>query len=252
MMLSLLKKRTAMKQKAEPRQAWLDVDGVDVPVIIAENSRSRRLTLRIVPGGKELRLSAPPKTPYREIDAFLYKHRNWVAARLLHMPEVQQLIDGVKIPLRGVPHRIVHQGRDRGLGKVVECDGELQIHVFGDVRHLSRRVVDFLKKQARADLVQAVDHHGSILGVKAKSITLRDTTSRWGSCSSSGALSFSWRIILAPPNVLDYLAAHEVAHLREMNHSPRFWKLVEETCPHTQTSKAWLKAHGSTLHAIVV
>ena len=252
MMLSLLKKRTPAKQKPGPRQAWLDVDGVDVPVVISENSRSRRLTLRIVPGGKELRVSTPPKTPYREIDAFLHKHRGWVASKLAHMPDVQVLDNGAEIPLRGVPHRIVHQGRDRGLAKAVECDGEMQIHVFGDMRHLSRRVVDFLKKQARDDLLRAVGRHAAALGVQAKSITLRDTTSRWGSCSSSGALSFSWRIILAPPEVLDYLAAHEVAHLREMNHSPAFWKLVEKTCPHTKTSKAWLKAHGSTLHAIIV
>jgi predicted metal-dependent hydrolase len=109
-----------------------------------------------------------------------------------------------------------------------------------------------LKKQARCDLVQAVERHAPNIGVKAKSITLRDTTSRWGSCSSSGALSFSWRIILAPPEVLDYLAAHEVAHLREMNHSPRFWKLVEENCSHFKSSRAWLKNHGSSLHAVLI
>ncbi len=137
--------------------------------------------------------------------------------------------------------------------RAVEARGmEVYAGMVSNMDYHFGRVVDFLKKQARDDLLRAVGRHAAALGVQAKSITLRDTTSRWGSCSSSGALSFSWRIILAPPEVLDYLAAHEVAHLREMNHSPRFWKLVEETCPHTKTSKAWLKAHGSTLHAITV
>ena len=94
--------------------------------------------------------------------------------------------------------------------------------------------------------------HSATLGVKAKSITMRDTTSRWGSCSSSGALNFSWRIIMAPPEVLDYLAAHEVAHLREMNHSDRFWALVAETCPNFEAHKAWLRTHGTGLHAVTV
>jgi predicted metal-dependent hydrolase len=117
---------------------------------------------------------------------------------------------------------------------------------------LPRRVLDFLKKQAREDLSNAIDFHAERLGVKPKSISIRDSKTRWGSCSSNGTLSFSWRIILAPSDILDYLAAHEVAHLREMNHSPRFWKLVEDTCPHTKQSRAWLKAHGAILHALVV
>jgi predicted metal-dependent hydrolase len=86
------------------------------------------------------------------------------------------------------------------------------------------------------------------LGVVAKRITVRDTTSRWGSCSARGALSFSWRLVLAPPMVLDYLAAHEVAHLRELNHSPRFWRLVKLACPQTDEAEEWLKRHGSDLH----
>ncbi len=252
MRLPLLGKRPDKTETMPPRQTWLDVDGRDVPVSVVENARSQRLTLRIQPGGEELRMSVPPKTPFREIDAFLQKHRNWVAARISRMPKVQSLTAGEIILLRDEPHRIVHKGSGRGLIKVLQHQDEWQIHVHGDERHLPRRVVDFLKKQARADLLRAVDVHAGNLGVKPKSISIRDTKTRWGSCSSNGSLSFSWRIILAPPNVLDYLAAHEVAHLREMNHSPRFWKLVEETCPHSKPSRAWLKAHGATLHALVI
>lgn len=256
MILSLLRKRARPKAPATEAKIWpkthIDIDGVDVPVIIVENARSERLTLRIMTGGKELRLSVPPHTPYRHIDQFLQKHRQWVAKKLALMPKVHTIADGTAIQLRGVPHLIVHQGRGRGLVKPVERDGQWQLDVHGDIRHLSRRVVDYLKKQARSDLHLAVSSHADNLGVKAKSITLRDTTSRWGSCSSRGALSFSWRIIMAPPDILDYLAAHEVAHLRQMNHSPDFWELVAETCPHAKTSRAWLKTHGTVLHALLV
>ena len=252
MRLPLLKKRARKTEIAPPRKTWLDVDGCDVPVIIAENPRSRRLTLRIQPGGEELRMSVPPQTPFREIDAFLQKHQNWVAARLSRMPKVQSIAAGEIINLRGLPHLIVHMGRGRGVVKSILVESDRQIQVHGDERHLPRRVLDFLKRQAREDLANAVDFHAERLGVKANSISIRDSKTRWGSCSSNGTLSFSWRIILAPSDVLDYLAAHEVAHLREMNHSSRFWKLVEQTCPHTKQSSAWLKANGATLHALMV
>jgi len=131
----------------------------------------------------------------------------------------------------------------------MEDDGPV-IRVFGDPKFVPRKVTDFLKRQAKQDLNRAVNHYSAALNVKAKSITLRDTTSRWGSCSSSGALNFSWRIVLAPPEVLNYLAAHEVAHLREMNHSDRFWRLVEEVCPDMEIQKSWLRNHGAQLHAV--
>lgn len=250
MRFPLLNKRPT--KRSSPRKTWLDVDGEDVPVVISENPRSQRLTLRIQPGGSELRVSVPPRTPFREIDGFLQKHKNWVAARLSRMPKIQTIAAGEMINLRGVPHKVVHMGSRRGVTKAVLEDDEFQIQVFGNEQYLPRRVLDFLKKQARADLLAAVEFHAARLGVKAKSISIRDSKTRWGSCSSNGTLSFSWRIILAPPEILDYLAAHEVAHLREMNHSDRFWKLVEETCSHTKPSRAWLKAHGAILHALVV
>ncbi len=122
--------------------------------------------------------------------------------------------------------------------------------VAGREEHLRRRVIDFLKKEARRDLDRAVMRHAMMLGVRVKAIRLRDQTSRWGSCSSSGTLSFSWRLVMAPPFVLDYLAAHEVAHLHEMNHGPRFWHLVESVCAETKQARAWLNKEGLRLHAI--
>jgi predicted metal-dependent hydrolase len=113
---------------------------------------------------------------------------------------------------------------------------------------VSRRIGDFLKREARRDLEAASRRYAAELGVAARRVTVRDQSSRWGSCSTAGALSYSWRLILAPPFVLDYLAAHEVAHLVEMNHSRRFWRVVERICPAAHAAKVWLDANGPDLH----
>ena len=118
------------------------------------------------------------------------------------------------------------------------------------MKALSVRDADDLKKEARLELDRLVAVHAGRVGKRVKSLTLRDTRSRWGSCSADGALSFSWRIAMAPPRVIDYLAAHEVAHLREMNHSPAFWTLCEQLCPGMEDAKRWLKRNGSLLHAV--
>ena len=252
-MLSLLKKRPPAKSGRVERGTLLEIDGCTVDVKIVENPRTSRLTLRLVPAAntqESLKVTVPPGTPDHEVDRFLHKNKGWAAARLARLPEVVRIEDGATIPLRGEPHRIVHSGIGRGVVSVgMEEDGKV-IRVFGDPKFLPRKVAEFLKRQAKQDLTRAVNIHAASLGVKPKSITMRDTTSRWGSCSSTGALNFSWRIVLAPPAVLNYLAAHEVAHLREMNHSDRFWTLVEDICPAMEAQKAWLRAHGSRLHAV--
>ena len=253
-MLSLLKKRPPTKSGKAERWTLLEIDGRQVDVRILENPRTTRLTLRLVPAAKaqeSLKVTVPPGTHEHEIDGFLQRNRAWAAARLSRLPEVTKIRDGAIIPLRGTPHRIMHSDIGCGIVSVgMEDDGPV-IRVFGDPKFAGRKVADFLKRQARQDLTKAVNLHAKALRVKPKSITLRDTTSRWGSCSSSGALNFSWRIIFAPPEVLDYLAAHEVAHLREMNHSDRFWDLVEQICPDMEAYKSWLRAHGTKLHAVI-
>jgi predicted metal-dependent hydrolase len=120
--------------------------------------------------------------------------------------------------------------------------------VAGAEPHIARRITDFLKREVKNDLEAASARAAAALGVAVKRVTIRDPSSRWGSCSTTGVLSYSWRLIFAPPFVLDYLAAHEVAHLIEMNHSPRFWRVVERICPHVARAKSWLDAHGADLH----
>lgn len=118
----------------------------------------------------------------------------------------------------------------------------------GGADFTERRVHDYLKREARKDLHKASLEYAEELGVRVKRVSIRDQSSRWGSCTSAGSLSFSWRLILAPPYVLDYLAAHEVAHLVEMNHSPRFWRVVARVCPSVERAKNWLDTYGNDLH----
>jgi hypothetical protein len=123
-----------------------------------------------------------------------------------------------------------------------------RICVSGGQQHGPRRLLDWLRSQARVDLTERTLHHAVNLGCRAKRVTVRDQSTRWGSCSSTGTISYSWRLIFAPGEVLDYVAAHEVAHLKEMNHGPRFWRLVRETMPDMQRARAWLKQNGAELH----
>ena len=170
--------------------------------------------------------------------------------RLARLPKARRLEDGVFVMFEGVEHKITHLDRPRGVVEAKLVAGEPTLLVPGEVEHMARRVIDFMKKNARKNLDLAVTHHAASLGVRPKSMRITDSKTRWGSCSSTRTLSFSWRIIMAPPEVLNYLAAHEVAHLREMNHSPRFWALVEEICPDMKAQKNWLRRHGPMLHSV--
>ncbi|HWK15725.1 MAG TPA: M48 family metallopeptidase [Rhizobiaceae bacterium] len=226
------------------------VAGRVLPLRVVENARATRLTLRIDAGGRGLRVTVPPGMPPREVDRFLDRHQGWLETRLAKFPDRPQVRPGTKLPLRGVPHRIVHESASRGTVTVGILDGEPALIVHGDRRHLPRRLADFLKREAKAEITALVAKHAAAVGRPAKTIRFKDTTSRWGSCTSDGTLSFSWRIMMAPRPVIDYLVAHEVAHLREMNHGPKFWKLCTELCPDTDRCKAWLKKNGSALQAI--
>jgi len=156
----------------------------------------------------------------------------------------------IKLPLRGGPPLIVHGPGARATVTIGRQDGSPALFVHGERRHLPRRLADFLKREARRDIEALVTKHTAAVGRPAKTVRFKDTSSRWGSCTADGSLSFSWRIMMAPPTVIDYLVAHEVAHLREMNHGPRFWTLCRELCPRTDEARAWLKRNGGALQAI--
>jgi predicted metal-dependent hydrolase len=216
---------------------------------LRRHRRARRYTLRIHPTDREAILTVPPRGTIAEARDFAQLHGGWIAARLGRLPKAAPFQPGTVLPLRGVAHRIVHRAHVRGTVWTETRDsGEKIICVAGDVDFVDRRVHDFLKREARCDLQKSAEVYAHALGVRMRRLSIRDQSSRWGSCTSAGSLSFSWRLILAPPFVLDYLAAHEVAHLVEMNHSPRFWRVVRRICPSTERAKRWLDASGNDLH----
>lgn len=250
MAFGLLKTFARKSAQSVSRDRFLTVDGEEMAVRVIEHPKSRRITLRLLPGGGGLKITMPAHVSDRELDGFLERNRNWVAARKARLPQKIELGEGETILYRGESHRIVHLDRIRGVVEAKVISGDACLLVPGDPKFIQRKLLDFLKKQAREELNIAVARHSATLGVRPKLIRITNSTSRWGSCSSTRTLSFSWRIIMAPPEVLDYLAAHEVAHLREMNHSDRFWNHVRNICPAMEIHKAWLRRNGAKLHAV--
>ncbi|TVR11326.1 MAG: M48 family peptidase [Salinarimonadaceae bacterium] len=242
--------RDARPEKpAEPAIVEIEHAGERFPVRLRRSTRARRISLRVSQATGEIVMTMPARAALDRAMLFARGQGGWIAARIARMPGRVPFADGAILPLRAEPHRIVHWSRVRGRAHVAAAaDGAPIIAVSGEAEFLAKRVREFLQREARADLVAAVERYTQALGLPARKITLRDTRSRWGSCSSRGDLSFSWRLILAPPFVLDYLAAHECAHLAQMNHSSRYWRLLREICPRTNEAEAWLKAHGAGLH----
>ncbi|HKS18171.1 MAG TPA: SprT family zinc-dependent metalloprotease [Bradyrhizobium sp.] len=237
------------RRPAEPSTLVVTHGSQFFSIKLRRHRRARRYTLRIHPTDRAAILTMPPRGTIAEAREFARMHGGWIAARLGRLPKAAPFQAGTVVPLRGVPHRIVHRAGARGTVWTETRDsGERILCVAGDPEFTDRRVHDFLKREARKELHRASLDYAQELGVRVRRVSIRDQSSRWGSCTSAGSLSFSWRLILAPPYVLDYLAAHEVAHLVEMNHSARFWRVVGRICGHVDRAKAWLDTHGNDLH----
>jgi len=236
------------RRPSEPSAINIIFDREVYLVRVRRHRQARRYTLRIHSATREVLLTMPPRGSLKQACEFAEKHGGWIAARLDRLPESAPFAHGTMLPVRGIDHRIEHRCGARGTVWVEETRHERVLCVAGEKPHVPRRIRDFLKREARADLELASRTAAEKLGVTVKRVSIRDQSSRWGSCSTTGVLSYSWRLILAPPFVLDYLAAHEVAHLIEMNHSRRFWRLVERICPDLTRAKTWLDVHGANLH----
>ena len=232
------------------RERTIDVAGRAMPLTIRADKRARRITLRIEPGGQALKLTVPHGLREREISEFLARHQGWLMTKLARFPTSTSIVEGRYVSIRGLPHRIIRSGKIRGLTEVGVQEGEAILTVGGAEEHLGRRIREYLKQEARKALEPLARAQAASIGRKVNTVTFKDTKSRWGSCSHNGNLAFSWRIVMAPQHVIDYLAAHEVAHLAEMNHSDRFWALCEQLCPTTDDARHWLKRNGAMLHGL--
>lgn len=237
------------RRPSEPSVVQVVFDQAIYLVRLRRHRQARRYTLRIDAAAREVILTMPPRGSIKEAKEFAQKHGGWIAARLKRLPEVAPFAHGVDVPLRGESHRIVNRRGVRGtVWTETDGNGSRLLCVAGEPPHVDRRISDFLKREAQRDLEAASRRYADKLGVRIKRICVRDQSSRWGSCSNAGVLSFSWRLILAPSFVLDYLAAHEVCHLVELNHSLRFWRLVKRLYPELDRAKGWLDVHGTDLH----
>jgi predicted metal-dependent hydrolase len=236
----------ALLQKRWPPAAQVHIAGESVAVAVKVSTRARSYKLSLPHGGAPL-LTVPRYGRWAEAKAFLDEHTPWLAERIEQSVKPVAFVRGAIVPLRGVNHRIVPTGRVRGVVEVGEHEGELALLVPGAPEHRARRLTDWLKAEAHRDLTRRVKVHAGTLGVEIHSIVMRSQSTRWGSCSSRGKLNFNWRLVIAPPYVLDYVAAHEVAHLVQMNHSRRFWAVVEKTLPTMERGREWLRVHGREL-----
>jgi predicted metal-dependent hydrolase len=233
------------KRSAAPRTVTrpLAIAGLPALLELKETPRTQRMTLRVDAARGLIQVVVPRGLPEAEVHRFVSRHDGWVRTRLAAIPPALPFADGARVPVRGVEHVIRHVP---GLiGGTRAAEGE--ILVGGGAEHLPRRVRDWLTAEARRELGTRARAKASVLGARVAAVTVRDPRSRWGSCSSTGRLSFSWRLILTPEPVLDYVVAHEVAHLKEMNHSPRFWTQCARLTGDVAGPRAWLKSHGPRL-----
>ncbi len=243
-----MRRMKATRKVQAARRELLKIDGRAVEVNVRLNPRARRLIVKVHPTTGEVSVVAPSQRALDRALDFARGHSDWIARQIAHVPLPVVLNVGARLPFRGHEH-VVREG-ESGHGTVwLEADGDTRIiRVAGHREHHPRRLLDFLKREARKELEARTLEFTARLGVRHKHITVRDTASRWGSCSAARSLSFSWRLILAPPFVLDYVVAHEVAHIREMNHGAGFWRLVRDLVGDPRKPQSWLRDHGAALH----
>lgn len=215
------------------------------PVRLRRSARAKRLSLKIDSTNRTATLILPGRTSQAAGMAFLSAHLDWVTERLAALPEAIPFTPGQSLPLLGEPHRLL-PARAAKRGVWIE---EKTILVSGPEEFFARRVTDFLKREAKRQILDRAVPMAESIDRPITGIRIGDPKSRWGSCTSKGKLAFSWRLILSPETVLSYVVAHEVAHLREMNHSAEFWRWVEKLHPDIKTPRIWLKQQGAGLYA---
>jgi predicted metal-dependent hydrolase len=213
-----------------------------IEIRLCRNARARRMVLRVAQCGRAPTLTLPPGVPLAHARAFLQDHEGWLRQRLAAAGRTTAVGDGAVVPFGDAVLTL----RAAPAGPTARIGEELAVR--GPATGLGPRAAAWLREEARRACLLAVDRHARRLGLQPGRVSLRDPRSRWGSCTATGDLMFSWRLIMAPAAVLDYVVAHEVAHLAELNHSPRFWAVLRRLCPDYEGPRDWLRRHGASLH----
>ncbi len=207
------------------------------------NPRARRITLRIDAREGHVVVTLPMRAAKAAGIALLRANADWVSTHLAALPAAVPFADGALVTIDGTPHLIRHAPGGRGGAWL----GEAELHVSGDAEFLARRVGDFLRAEARRRFSAQALAKAAGAGLVVRRVTVKDTRTRWGSCSADGALMFCWRLLMAPTYVQDYVVGHEVAHLRHMNHAPEFWALCDALSPYRAAASGWLAEEGARL-----
>lgn len=216
------------------------------PVVARVNRRAKRLIVKVDSLNGEVLVTAPSKRSLPEAIRFAQERADWIADQLDDSLRACPFTEGMIFPYRGENHVIVRDGGPRAPVRR-ENGAPPTITVGGDSAHLNRRLTDWLKREARCILTDRTDHYCARLGKTRKALRIRDTSTRWGSCSSDGVISYSWRLIFAPPEILDYVAAHECMHLVHLNHSPAYWRDLAKLGVDARAASDWFDENGPAL-----
>jgi predicted metal-dependent hydrolase len=229
----------------------VDIEGEAVPVRIRRNPRARRISMRADAVKREIRITMPTFAPTKAAMDFVAQKRNWIALRLQSAPPIASLRAGETVAVEGEPHRIVWTEAATRTVRQVEGDDGCELHLGGPEDMVEARILRWLKTQARSIFADDITHYCRQAGETVPALSLGDPRSRWGSCSSRGTISLSWRLVMAPAHVRRSVIAHEVAHMRHMDHSPAFYAWLDELYEgDRKTADRWLKMHGTALQRV--
>ena len=225
---------------------FAELDHLRAHVKIAVNKRAKRLALRLDSKDRKIRFTIPPRCPIKKARLFLLQNESWVLGNIDKLPPLIPLTHGQIIPVFGhdrrinISYEITLKRTDITLNK-----NEITIKTNKD--DPTPRLVRFLKKEAEKELTRLTKEKAAQIDKTVAAVQVRDTKSRWGSCGHDSKISFSWRLIFAPHTVLDYVVAHEVAHLQHMDHSRAFWACCKSLCEDYTYGKSWLHENGNEL-----
>ena len=249
----MLLRRKTPKTKAP---AFRERDPNEPRIVYTVNGRAKRISIKMDAAKREMVVTAPDMQSIPAARNFVREKSDWIAVHLESLPRAQPFVNGGQIMFRGEATQIISPaGRERPKylpGETLASGAVVAPRLFvpAPAGTLPGRMRRFLIREAREALENCTRVHTQVLDLPPVKVSVRDTRSRWGSCSADGDINYSWRLICAPPWVLDYVCAHEVAHRIEMNHSRAFWDVVDELVTTAKPGRKWLRDHGAKLHAV--
>ena len=232
-----------VEDPADPPLVTIETDGAQLRLRLRRHARARRISLRTDARTGDVVLVLPPRASLRAGLGFARSQAGWIRSRIAQSPAAIPFAADALLEILGEPVHVRHDPALRGAA----CRDGATLRVGGKPEFIGRRVRDYLRAEARRTLSARAREKADLIGAHISALRVADTHSRWGSCAPGGRLSFCWRLVLAPPEIVDYVVAHEVAHLAHHDHGPAFWRLVDRLTPHRGHAQSWLRRNGATL-----